>query len=151
MVERAVSQPAQTPASVTRLLRRCLEQDLRRRLRDVGDARLELEDVSGSASRIEPAPPTPPRMSRRAAMSALAGAAAGAAAASTFMIGRGGDGLPRDVMRFPIPLEDGGAILLRPYSERCGGNVLRIARTGLYRRLRPAYGASQVGLGRSSL
>ena len=37
--------PAQTPARVRELLRRCLEKDARRRLRDIGDARLELEDV----------------------------------------------------------------------------------------------------------
>ena len=43
--------PASTPAHVRRLLQRCLEKDSRRRLRDIGDARLELEspaEVSGS-------------------------------------------------------------------------------------------------------
>jgi len=38
--------PERTPPAVRRLLRRCLQKDARRRLRDVGDARLELEDVS---------------------------------------------------------------------------------------------------------
>jgi eukaryotic-like serine/threonine-protein kinase len=37
--------PAATPAAVRRLLRRCLEKDPRERLRDIGDARLELEDA----------------------------------------------------------------------------------------------------------
>jgi Tol biopolymer transport system component len=37
--------PARTPQRVRDLLRRCLEKDARRRLRDIGDARLELEDV----------------------------------------------------------------------------------------------------------
>src|SRR6185436_3814964 len=36
--------PAGTPASVSRLLRRCLETDARKRLRDIGDARVDLED-----------------------------------------------------------------------------------------------------------
>jgi dipeptidyl aminopeptidase/acylaminoacyl peptidase len=36
--------PAETPAAMTRLLRRCLEKHPRRRLRDIGDARLELEE-----------------------------------------------------------------------------------------------------------
>jgi serine/threonine protein kinase len=36
--------PPGTPASVQRLLRRCLERDLKRRLRDIGDAWLDLED-----------------------------------------------------------------------------------------------------------
>ena len=37
---------AETPERVHRLLRRCLEKDHRRRLRDVGDARIELEDAA---------------------------------------------------------------------------------------------------------
>jgi Tol biopolymer transport system component len=36
--------PPATPASVRRLLRRCVEKDVRRRLRDIGDARLELDE-----------------------------------------------------------------------------------------------------------
>ncbi len=35
--------PPATPASVRRLLRRCLQRDPKRRLRDLGDARLELD------------------------------------------------------------------------------------------------------------
>jgi Tol biopolymer transport system component len=47
--------PANTPANVTRLLHRCLAKDKRHRLRDIGDARLELvatehSDASPSAS-----------------------------------------------------------------------------------------------------
>jgi Tol biopolymer transport system component len=37
--------PAQTPANITRLIRRCLEKDPKRRLRDIGDARLEIEEA----------------------------------------------------------------------------------------------------------
>lgn len=36
--------PKATPPGVQRLLRRCLEKDLRRRMRDIGDVRAELED-----------------------------------------------------------------------------------------------------------
>ena len=36
--------PADTPPTVRRLLRRCLEKDQRRRLRDLGDAALDLEE-----------------------------------------------------------------------------------------------------------
>ena len=40
--------PAGTPASIRRLLRRCLEKDPGRRLHDIADARLEIDDtVSG--------------------------------------------------------------------------------------------------------
>ena len=38
--------PAHTPASIRRLLARCLEKDPKRRLRDIGDARLEMEETS---------------------------------------------------------------------------------------------------------
>lgn len=37
--------PADTPGSVRRLLRRCLEKDRKRRLADAADARLELDDA----------------------------------------------------------------------------------------------------------
>jgi serine/threonine protein kinase len=37
--------PAWTPAMMMRLLRRCLEKDPRHRLRDIGDAKLDLEDA----------------------------------------------------------------------------------------------------------
>jgi serine/threonine protein kinase len=37
--------PPTTPAGARKLLKRCLEKDLSRRLRDIGDARLELEDA----------------------------------------------------------------------------------------------------------
>ncbi len=42
--------PAQTTPSTRRLLRRCLERDPKQRLRDIGDARLEIDDLlSGRA------------------------------------------------------------------------------------------------------
>ena len=37
--------PAPTPASIRRLLQRCLEKDVGRRLRDLGDACLEIDDA----------------------------------------------------------------------------------------------------------
>jgi len=42
--------PETTPSGIQRLLRRCLEKDPARRLRDIGDARIEIEDVLSSAS-----------------------------------------------------------------------------------------------------
>ena len=47
--------PASTPPAIHRLLRRSLQKDPRRRLRDVADARLEIDDV-GSGTSLEPAP-----------------------------------------------------------------------------------------------
>ncbi len=42
--------PSATPPSVERLLRRCLERDPRKRLRDIGEARLALDEVERPAS-----------------------------------------------------------------------------------------------------
>ncbi|MGI8782769.1 MAG: protein kinase domain-containing protein [Acidobacteriota bacterium] len=46
--------PEQTPPSVRTLLMRCLEKDARRRLRDIGDARFEIEGTE-----VQPAIPHP--------------------------------------------------------------------------------------------
>jgi Tol biopolymer transport system component len=46
--------PPQTPERLRDLLRRCLEKDARRRLRDIGDARLELEELE--SKRVSSAP-----------------------------------------------------------------------------------------------
>ena len=50
--------PAATPASIRQLLQRCCEKDPRRRLRDIGDARLEVEEALGAvvSSRTTVAP-----------------------------------------------------------------------------------------------
>ena len=48
--------PDRTPAGIRQLLRRCLEKDMRRRLRDIGDARLELEDAIAAPASAEAEP-----------------------------------------------------------------------------------------------
>src|SRR6516164_1669254 len=53
--------PAGTPGSIRRLLRRCLERDRKRRLHDIADARIEIEEALA-----EPQPPAaPPTTNRR--------------------------------------------------------------------------------------
>ena len=77
--------PAATPDSIQRLLRRCLEKDPRRRLRDIGDALIDLDEPGGASG---PEPPANGSTSRRG-LTALAGAAvvliAGAAAAGWYV------------------------------------------------------------------
>ena len=47
--------PDTAPPSIRKLIRRCLEKDLHRRLRDIGDARLEIEDaLAGHEPDAEP-------------------------------------------------------------------------------------------------
>ena len=49
--------PPATPPAVRRLLQRCLEKDLRRRLHDIADVRIEIDDVlSGALVGSEPTP-----------------------------------------------------------------------------------------------
>ena len=42
--------PEQTPAGVRRVLRKCLQRDSKVRLRDIGDARLDLEEATASTN-----------------------------------------------------------------------------------------------------
>jgi serine/threonine protein kinase len=59
-----------TPGNVRRLLTRCLQKDAKRRLHDIADARIELEDTM--ATPAEPAEmPAPPRLWPRLLLSAL--------------------------------------------------------------------------------
>jgi serine/threonine-protein kinase len=63
------SLPADTAQSVRRLLRRCLERDQKRRLHDIADARLELDDHSDSSqfAGVQPAVAlSPPSLRARA-------------------------------------------------------------------------------------
>jgi Tol biopolymer transport system component len=58
--------PASTPPAVLRLLRRCLERDPKKRLRDIGEARIALDTVGTEpelAAAIAPAAVTPPKRS----------------------------------------------------------------------------------------
>ncbi len=76
--------PAGTPPLVRQLLRRCLRKDAAERLRDMGDARLLIEEAiaDASAPQGQPAPPpaTAKRFPSRAALWTVAGVALGLAA-----------------------------------------------------------------------
>ena len=69
--------PAATPLIIRRLLKRCLEKDVKRRLKDIGDARLDIEDAltsPGDASALRVGPGGPATTSRTAWAWALAAA-----------------------------------------------------------------------------
>jgi serine/threonine-protein kinase len=67
--------PAETPASVRRVLRRCLDRDARTRFRDIADARIEMDEA------VEPAAAgAAPVMAARRGGSRVAWAVAGLAA-----------------------------------------------------------------------
>jgi serine/threonine-protein kinase len=73
--------PRSTPSRLRELLERCLEKDPRRRLRDIGDARLALEEIkTGRYAGVsaDAAPATTATQRRRTAIIAAASALAGA-------------------------------------------------------------------------
>jgi len=61
--------PADTPAEVRRLLKRCLEKDAAQRLRDIGDVRLLIDDALRDCEESANAP-IRPRQPRRTALTA---------------------------------------------------------------------------------
>jgi Tol biopolymer transport system component len=77
--------PAETPAKIRDLVKRCLQKDPRRRLHDIADARLEIEEALAGPAEKEPAvpvaPPAPPAKKAAPtwiALGVLAGALGGA-------------------------------------------------------------------------
>ena len=68
--------PANTPAAIRKLLRRCLEKDRKRRLADAADARLELEEAlatpAAADSPTTPVPGSPLLMRAALAVAAVA-------------------------------------------------------------------------------
>jgi serine/threonine protein kinase/Tol biopolymer transport system component len=79
--------PITTPPPVRRLLRRCLEKDRRRRLADLADARLEIEEALTAASEIDTSVVPRGSAPRSAGSSALPWAATGLfAIALVFML-----------------------------------------------------------------
>ena len=77
--------PPDTPAAVRRLAARCLERDVKRRLRDIGEARIALLDPAPEPAAGAPLPAVrPPAISRtgRGTMTVLALLALAAAAAA---------------------------------------------------------------------
>ena len=108
--------PARVPAGVRRLIRRCLEKDRRRRLRHIGDARLDIED-SQDATRADGSmggDTVPPRH-RRALRRAAVVAAVGLAAASGWWLARSPAPEPA-VVRLSLRIPS--ALQVRPFGAR---------------------------------
>ena len=76
--------PAATPASVQRLLRRCLDKDPKRRFRDIGDVRFGLDDAE-----TVPGPDAPTIVSKWRAWHRMAAAAAAVALLGGAFMARG--------------------------------------------------------------
>jgi len=100
--------PAATPPGVRRLLRRCLEKDAAKRVRDMGDAGLELDEaMTGARDEVAPAVVSQARSGPSAAW--LIGAAVALVAivaAATWWL-KPAPVEDRPVARFEIPLPTG--------------------------------------------
>jgi serine/threonine-protein kinase len=98
--------PVSTPSSLCRLLRRCLEKDQRRRLRDIGDALLELDDAKTPEATAEGTAavhlqPRGRRWLQRLAAAAVLAAACGVTASVAWRLKPASPSL---VTRFRLPL-----------------------------------------------
>ncbi|MEP6995148.1 MAG: serine/threonine-protein kinase, partial [Acidobacteriota bacterium] len=79
--------PAKTPADVRELLRRCCQKDANRRLRDIGDARIELDDsLSGQTRELDARRFSRARLSSRLVLAAAVAAGVALAAAAYFAL-----------------------------------------------------------------
>ena len=94
--------PSNTPLAIARLIRRCLERDPKARLRDIGDARLEIEDVEralrgSSMDKTSPRRAAVERLSRRNTLvwAAMIGTATLAMAA--YMYAPGTEPAPQEI------------------------------------------------------
>ena len=108
--------PKETPPALLALLQRCLVKDPRRRLRDIGEARLALEDMRAGAPGIaamsppaamSPAAAGPGGWYRRIRIPTLIAGAVGflfAAAFWNLALNKPERSAPREVMRLSIPL-----------------------------------------------
>ena len=100
--------PASTPAPVRRLIARCLDRDVKRRLRDIGEARIVMDDpaalVTGDTSPITPSRPARPTW-RRAIPVVLSALAAGALAGTAAWYLKPAPALR--ITRFQLTLPDG--------------------------------------------
>ena len=104
--------PPSTPVPLQRLIARCLDRDVKRRLRDIGEARIVLEDPAATARRdAEVAAtfaPSQPRW-RRAIPVVLSAIVAGALAGTAAWYFSHKPQAPLTVTRFPFILPEGQA------------------------------------------
>jgi dipeptidyl aminopeptidase/acylaminoacyl peptidase len=106
--------PPNTPRRLKLLLERCLRSDPNARLRDIGDARIELEDLLAAPEHS----PETSSMTRRTVLGALSGAAAGVTATGIFAISRYSGGVPGKLARFAITAPEG--IFVPSFATRVG-------------------------------
>jgi Tol biopolymer transport system component/predicted Ser/Thr protein kinase len=118
--------PTTTPLRLERLIRRCLEKDPRQRLRDIGDARIEIEQLI-SGRELEPAAvrQAPARSRRRDVLLSLGGAVA--AGLAVFLLLRPTPDADPGTQRFNVALPPG---LRLDDAQDAGRQALALSRDG---------------------
>ncbi|HLF55413.1 MAG TPA: protein kinase, partial [Thermoanaerobaculia bacterium] len=114
--------PAGTPARLRRLLERCLERDPKRRLRDIGEARIALAAIA--AGEVEPVGTAVAGGRRGVSMPFVAALVAGAAAIAALVVWSSmrasspkGETAPR-VTEFALEVDDLSTTRLSPDGQR---------------------------------
>jgi eukaryotic-like serine/threonine-protein kinase len=108
--------PQASPPPLQYLIKRCLRKDPNSRLRDIGDVRIELEDLLTAPAQSDSGG-APAMITRRTAIGVLSGALAGAVGTGVFAIGRYRDAVPRSLTRFAITAPDPG-LLVSSFNRR---------------------------------
>ena len=109
--------PAPTPAPLRHLLSRCLERDVTRRLRDIGEARILLDDLTTGQATTAPVESTAggKRTLWRRVLPPAAAALAGGAAVAALLWRPAPQ--PSPVTRFTLSMPADAALLLDPQSR----------------------------------
>jgi len=135
--------PATTPPAVRRLLRRCLEKDLKDRARDIGDVRMELDEALSTDRDAGSAGATASRHGVPGWMLAVAGFIAAVSVGSAVWMstrsGRGSDPVTRTTLSLPPnhELDTGGGaapMAISPDGRRLAYVASDGTRTQLYLR-----------------
>jgi len=120
--------PASVPPGIVRLLKRCLDRDPRKRLRDIGEARIALETLGAEpqpvAAPVAPAA-TPPR---RSIVPWIALAVTAFAAAAIVMAVTRRDAAPKRVVQFQVPIDPRVNVMSWPRISPDGRMLSFIAR-----------------------
>jgi serine/threonine-protein kinase len=99
--------PRDTPESLRRLLSRCLEKNPNRRLRDAGDACMELAEAASGPEQVRQEPRL---LTRRTVITTLVGAAAGTLATGIFSVRHWHGASTRTLTRFSVPIPEANYI-----------------------------------------
>ena len=136
------SLPASTPASVRTLVARCLDRDTRRRLRDLGEARIVLDNPGSKVGEIPAAAnAAAPRPRWRRAMPVALAVLAGAVGIAVGWFAARPPRSAAQVVRFLLPLPEG-----QSFPAASPRSVIALSPDG-----REVVFASQAGLFRRSL